>query len=169
MSRRQHGLSLIELLVVLAVVGAMLGALTLALGGRPERLLENAARRTTALLDLACERAVLTGLDIGWRFESEGLRFGFMRVEGWQEIGDDAGDELRPRAWDAGLQFSLRRDDLAVDPDADPLQPQLLCLASGELTPFVLELSHAGTGQRWLLEGEADGNLRLEHVDPAKN
>jgi general secretion pathway protein H len=163
-SRRGQGFSLIELLVVLAVVGAMLAAVTLSLGSRPERLLENTARRTEALLHLACERAVLTGVDIGWRFEADGWRFGFLRSEGWEEIPADVGDELRPRDWDAGIEFSLRRDDLPIDPDAEPLQPQLLCLASGEMTPFELLLGHAGTAHRWQLSGAADGALELEQI-----
>lgn len=162
MSARQRGLSLIELLVVLAVVGALAGALALSLGSRPERLLENAARRLQALVGLACERAVLTGVDLGFRFEAEGWRFGALRADGWKPIGDDRGDELRPRRWEDGLSFSLRRDGLEVDPAAEPLTPQLLCLASGELTPFELELTHAGSARRWRLSGSADGSLQLQ-------
>lgn len=158
------GFSLIELLVVLVLVGVVMAAVTLSLGSRPERLLENSARRLDALVRLACERAVLTGVDIGWRFEPEGWRFGFLRAQGWQVIGDDQGDELRPRSWESGVEFALRRDGLSIDPAADPAQPQLVCLASGELTPFELELAHAGTGRRWRLRGAADGALDLEQI-----
>lgn len=169
MKRSRAGATLIELLVVLAVVGAVLGAITLSLGGHPSRQLETTARRIEALVGLACERAVLTGVDIGFRFEAEGWRFGYLRAEGWQPLVEDRGDELRPRAWPSGLGFSLRRDDLLIDPAAEPLQPQLLCLASAELTPFELELWHAGTDRRWRLRGESDGDLALAAEDsPAR-
>lgn len=161
MSRRQQGTSLIELLVILAVVGAVLGAIVLSLGGRPERLLETSARRVEALVRLACERAVLTGVDIGWRFEARGWRFGYLRREAWEPLPDDVGDELRPRDWEAGVGFELRRDAQLIDPAAEPLQPQLLCLASGEQTPFELLLWHSGAEGRWRLVGESDGSLAL--------
>jgi general secretion pathway protein H len=163
--RQRAGASLIELLVVLAVVGAVLGAVTLGLGGRADRLLETSAQRAQALVRLACERALLTGLDLGWRLESGGWRFGFLRAEGWQPIGEDRGDELRPRSWDEGVRFALRRDGVAVDPEAEPNQPQLVCLASGELSAFELELSHDGSAQTWRLRGTADGQLSLERGD----
>lgn len=166
MNTRQPGTSLIELLVILAVVGAVLGAISLSLGSRPERLLETSARRAEALVRLACERAVLTGVDIGWRFEVRGWRFGYLRRDGWEPVANDAGDELRPRNWETGMAFELRRDDLLIDPAAEPLQPQLLCLASGEMTPFALQLSHSGAQTRWQLSGEADGSLLLEPVVP---
>ncbi len=167
MSRRQQGFSLIELLVILAVVGAVLAAVVLSLSGRPERLLETSARRIEALVGLACERAVLTGVDIGWRFEPRGWRFGYLRRDGWEALPDDSGDELRPRTWDPGMGFELRRDALLIDPEAEPLQPQLLCLASGELTPFELLLGHSGADTRWRLVGDPDGSLALEPLLPA--
>jgi general secretion pathway protein H len=163
--RQRAGVSLIELLVVLAVVGAVLGALTLGLGSRADRLLETSAQRAQALVRLACERALLTGVDLGWRLESGGWRFGFVRAEGWQPIGEDRGDELRQRPWDGGIRFALRRDGVLVDPELEPTQPQLVCLASGELSAFELELAHDGSAQRWRLRGAADGQLTLERAD----
>lgn len=159
--RRQAGLSLIEVLVVLVILGVLAGALTLSLGGQAERRLENEARRIQALIGLACERALLTGVDIGWRFEAEGWRFGLLRREGWVPLPASPAEELRPRPWDPGMRFSLRRQGLLLDPAADPDQPQLVCLASGELTPFELELGHEGSTLRWRLLGRGDGRLEL--------
>ena len=164
-SAAQRGLSLIELLVVMAVIGAALVGVTLSLVGSGARELENAARRTQALVQLACERAELTGLDIGWRLDDRGLRFGPMRVDGWQPIDDDVGDELRPRPWDPGIAVALWREGEALELGAEPEQAQLVCLASGELSPFVLELRRAGVIGGWRLRGELVGTLTLEAID----
>lgn len=161
----QRGLSLIELLVVMAVIGAVLVGVTLSLVGSGARELETAARRTQALLQLACERAELTGLDIGWRLDDRGLRFGPMRFDGWQPIDDDAGDELRPRPWDPGIAVALWREGEVLDLGGEPEQAQLVCLASGELSPFVLELHRAGVDGGWRLRGELVGTLTLEAIN----
>jgi general secretion pathway protein H len=163
---RQRGLSLIELLVVMAVIGAVIAGVTLSLVGSGARELENTARRTLALLQLACERAELTGVDIGWRLDAEGLRFGPLRETGWEPLGADLGDELRRRDWPPGTALALWREGEPLDPAADPAQPQLACLASGELSPFVLELRREGVAGGWRLRGELLGTLALEPLEP---
>ena len=118
-----------------------------------------------AYTQLSRERAELTGVDIGWRLDAEGLRFGPLRETGWEPLGADLGDELRQRDWPPGTALALWREGEPLEPAVDPAQPQLACLASGELSPFVLELRREGVAGGWRLRGELLGTLALEPLD----
>src|SRR5690606_21330237 len=95
-----RGFTLLELLVVLAIVSVVAGMAVLATGGMGGRRLEHAARSTEALLAHACERAALTGRDVGIALVAGGLRFGYLAPQGFQPLRDDPADPLRPRMLD---------------------------------------------------------------------
>lgn len=159
------GFSLIEMLVVVAIIAALVGALTLASAGSLGRRLENAAQRAQMLVARACERAVLTGTDVGFRVDPDGLRFGYLRAEQWLPLADDPADELRPRPLGEAIHLLARRDGVRLDSEQTPDQAQLVCLASGELTAFELEIGMDGVADRWTLRGEFDGSLTLAAAD----
>lgn len=159
-ARRRSGFSLIELLVALVIVGVVLGAVLLSSGGSVERTLQNAAERAEMLIVSACERAVVTGVDVGFRVEPDALRFGYLRANGWQPLGDDSSDELRPRVLAAGVTLKAWRDGVEIDPGDDPANAHFACLASGELTPFELSLAAGEQAPVWHLSGRIDGSLQ---------
>jgi len=167
---RQQGLSLLEVLVVLAIVGVMLAALTLSLGGGESRRLENSARRAEALIRLACDRAAFSGTDMGIAVAEDRLRFGMLDGDGWHPIvAEDPADPLRPRALGENLRLSLYRQGRRMSPGRDPgaAEAQLVCLGTGELTPFELRVDasdEAAGSEGWLLRGQADGRLELSEV-----
>jgi len=166
-SRRAAGFSLIELLVVVVIVGVLVSAVTLATGGSASRQLETAAQRAQRLIQLACERAEATGVDMGFAIGTRGLRFGYLRGEAWLPIDERAAEELRERPLAAAVELTARRDgDILLDGDS-ATQPQLLCSSAGELTPFELDLSHPGVAERWRLSGAPDGRLELARIDDA--
>ena len=166
---RARGFTLIEVLVMLVIIGVVIGALTLAVGGSGARELENAARRSLSLIQLACERATMSGRDIGFAPLQAGMRFGYYEIEGWRPLRDDHGDELRPRAWGDGVEVVAERDGERLETATEPPeQPPFACLASGELTPMRLEFARAGVAERWELEGSLDGRLQLRQVTDAR-
>jgi general secretion pathway protein H len=168
-SARARGFTLIEVLVVLVIVAVVVGALTLSIGGSGARELENAARRQQGLIQLACERATISGRDIGFAPLQDGMRYGYYEIEGWRPLREDRNDELRPRPWGEGVEVVAERDGeslgLAAEPPADP---PFACLASGELTPLRLELARAGVAERWELAGRLDGRIELRRIDDAR-
>jgi len=163
---RSYGFSLIELLVVILIVGIVAGAVALSVRGSGEREVENAARRAQALVRLACERAALTGRDIGFALAQDGLRFGYFEQEGWQPLPDSNGsEELRPRPLGRELTLRAERDGETLLPMSDAgRKPSFACLSSGELTPFVLHIERADAETAWALEGRLDGSLELAGV-----
>jgi general secretion pathway protein H len=163
---RQRGYSLIEVLVVIVILGVVVAAVALSIGGNASRELEAQASRVQALLRLGCEQSELTGRDLGIFLSRGRIEFAWRGPDRWYPLNDAPREALRPRAFDDGIEIALERDGeplgLRDDPPADP---QLLCLASGELSPFRLQLRRADVPEHWQLEGRPDGQVLRERGD----
>jgi type II secretory pathway pseudopilin PulG len=162
---RAPGSTLIELLVGLVIVSVMLGAVAIAFPRTDGRRADHAAARAQALIELACERAELTGEDIGFAVDQRRLVFGSYRSGEWQMFPDSPQEALRPRLLDKDVTLALRVDDpMLVMRARATAGTQALCLASGESTPFVLDLfgpareqgSLRGDGSAIVQQGDDD-------------
>lgn len=162
---RPSGFTLLELLVGMVIIGVLLGAVGLAFPDSAARRTELAAERALALLQLACERAQTTGRDIGIGIARQQLAFGPFSGRQWQRIADSPAEALRPRQLDAAVTLALRVDarEIAVA-DALPVLPQVACLASGEMTPFTLDII-GPPPSGWRVHASADGVLTREPGD----
>ncbi|MGY6517136.1 MAG: prepilin-type N-terminal cleavage/methylation domain-containing protein [Lysobacteraceae bacterium] len=162
---RARGLSLVEVLVVLAILAAMAGALVLAFPDLGGRRADNEAQRLLGLFDLACDRAAFTGRDVGIALGASAYAFGQFRDEGFEPFPGRGGEALRPRRLAPPLSLRLRVDGRPVALAAEPPElPQLACLASGERVAFELELLEAGR-PGWRLSAASIGPATLEAVD----
>ena len=164
---RARGLSLIELLVAIAIIAALYGAIVLsvdAVGGA--RTVEREGSRLRALVGLACERAMLTGRDVGVHFGRERYAFSFSTPRGWRL--DPGGSDLRPRELPEGLTLSIEREgaDLPLE-DSLPENPQVACFASGELTPFRAAIDAGPSIQPFELDAHVDGEIEGRMLEPA--
>jgi general secretion pathway protein H len=162
--RVTRGFTLIEILVVLVILAVLAAVVSVAIAGAGgERVLAREAERAQALITYACERAELSGRDIGLSFARGGYRFSRFEHEVWTPY---RGDELRPRTWPANLSALLTRDGQRIALAAGfPDKPQMLCYASGELTPFHIELALPDLERRYRLDGATDGQVTLAGVD----
>ncbi len=164
--RRTHGpaaaagFTLIEILVVLAIVAVLALALTLAVAGNTQRRLDDSAEQVRAHIGHACDQAQLSGREIGVTLDPSGYAFARLDGDRWHGLGGT--DELRARRWPAGLRVTLERDGrvLALG-GALARVPQLVCFSSGELTPFVLTLQLGEPPLRRRVLGTAQGTLEL--------
>lgn len=182
------GFTLIEILVVLAIVSVMLLAVGLSVdSGGPARRVAVEAQRLAALMQLACDESSQLGQDVGARFDTRG--YAFVRAVGrdWQPRGSDA---LRARKLPDGMRISLRigeRDiELVPEPpagettsDSTPqgaiasredagatgLLPHLACDGDGKLSASDARITiSAGDRSALLLAGE-DGMLQVAGAD----
>lgn len=155
-----RGVTLVELLVALVIATVMLGAATMAFPRSDARRAEQAAARARGLVELACERAELTGEDIFMVAGGDRIAFGRLRNGEWLAFADSPREPLRPRMLDTEVALELQVDAQAsVVSREGGADAALLCPASGGPMPFVLELRGPGR-QRWSLRGDDDGNLR---------
>lgn len=109
---KQHGFTLLELLVVLVILGITLGAVVLNLNPGQHQLLYNEAQRIAQLMQLARDEAIVRNQAIA--FESDGIRYRFLIREGneWRPL---VGDELlRERSYRVA-PLSLRLDPIATN------------------------------------------------------
>jgi general secretion pathway protein H len=168
------GFTLLEVLVVIVIIGIISGMAVVSvkvLGGDHE--MEQESARLQAILTQAREDAMLLGTDVGLRIDARGydfLRYATRR-ERWEPVDDD--QLLRSRDLPEGLNATLRlegRDVKLKLRDAatalDPVLPQVVVQASGDLVPFEILLQRDGTEERRRITGTLEG--RFEVHDDAK-
>ena len=161
---KSRGFTLIEILVVVVILAVMASVLTLAVNGvGGERRLAAQSEQMQALLGYACEQAELTDQTIGISFDTAGYRFSQLHGTDWFVL---PAAELRERKWLDGTTMAFSRDGQPIRiTDKYPEKPQVACFASGELTPFRLELSLADLTRIYRLDGSPDGDVKIAAID----
>jgi len=170
---RTSGFTLLEVLVVVVIIGIISSMAVVSirvLGGDHEMDQEGA--RLAAVLGQAREEAMLQGRDLGLRLDTRGydfLRYD-SRTERWLMISDDA--LLRERGLPDGVGLELRLESRNVmlkartsPTDRQPVSPQVVVQASGDLVPFEILLRREGTDEVRRVAGSADGRISTGKVD----
>lgn len=177
------------MVVVILVIGILVTFAMLSIGNRPmEDKLENEARRMQAITQLAAEEAEAKSVEIGLRFSETGYRLLAVndQTKLWEDYEKDG--SLRRRVLAEPVSLKLRVDDRPIQllPEQPPLteeqqkkdkdsfsptaaakkklEPQVLLLSSGEMSPFELELMAPGLAFFYRLEGDTLGRLTLKRV-----
>lgn len=143
----QRGYTLLEILVVVAVIAIMSGALLLSAGGAGgDRQVEDEARRLSLVMQLMCDEAVIEGRFAGLGYGSA-VYAGFeLTPKGWRSVERDG--PLQPHKLIEGLLLTEAGADEPL-PAALPEDPQLLCAPTGEIGEHDLILAPDGTKAGW--------------------
>nr|WP_086938385.1 type II secretion system minor pseudopilin GspH [Thaumasiovibrio occultus] len=189
MKQRNAGFTLIE---VMLVVILMAGVATLAVGLIPpsnEDRSQDLSQQLYHRLRLLTEQSVLTGVDYGVRVERHSYQFLQLTRDGWQPLPDnrtfsDTQDddmiltlEMLGFSWDEQDTLfepgSLFDEDMFRDEEEEKqLPPQIIVMASGELTPFDIQLTLDEMDEPWRIVGDEVGRLTLlapgETLDDAR-
>ena len=166
--RRSRGFTLIEMLVVLALIALLTGMAVLSTGAVGDPVTRE-ARRLAATLRLAVDESRLQGRVLGLRLDSEGYSY-LELVPGEPEAGSrfrfvwnplTPRGALAPRAWQSPLELALTINGRPASTSVSnrAVVPQVVLLPEGEFTPFSLRLSgprEAGVMVRFSASGQLD-------------
>ena len=135
---KNGGFTLLELLVVLAILGIVAGLVTLSTAPAEQRRVAEEADRLAALFRLAQDEARISGQRMIWQADARGYRF--LTSDGVRGA-QNADDPLRPRQWPFSVQFIDAPEVLfGREPLMTPARLHLVT-ADGQLT---LELDEFG-------------------------
>lgn len=151
MPRQSRGFTLLELMVVIALIGIVLGAVSLATGSSPARQARQEAGLMLQLIQQLREQAVIEGREYGLRVQPHAYQVFRLEPQGWQPAG--ALHQIVQ-----GVHMHLEQEGLRVS--LDRLAPQVLALSSDEVSAFVLSFTLAeqvltrivsdGIGEPWI-------------------
>jgi general secretion pathway protein H len=181
MTCRDHerGFSLVEILVVIAIVGIVMSIALLSLGLLgDDRELRTEGRRMIALVRVAQDEATMQGREFGLEMMASSYRFvEYDPVTGlWSEMIDD--DVLRTRRLPEDVEFDLfiEGQHVLLDPEPAELEtpeesvyrdpsetyvPHILIFSSGDMTAFDLHILRRVDDQVVVLQSNLLGDIKF--------
>lgn len=167
---RSAGVTLIELLVVLVILATLTSFVLIRVSSNAARSPESQLNTFAERAAHYCNRAVLQGRDLGIRVTEEGYDYwepdqtaDFNGATGfdipdtvWQLSADQ--QVFTPVLWQADVRIALQLEGRQTNTRSSE-QPQIICFASSQVTPFALEVD--SFEQRAVLISDSYRNQRL--------
>lgn len=192
MRKQQTGFTLIEIMLVLALMGLMISVVSYtALGTNNYDKVNQQAKRFQVVFDMASDYAILNQVQLGIRIDEEENTYTYVALDDdddWVELAGQKLFESYQLPEDMTLQLflddlpwqqeeqlfdrSLFDEELSVsdegveignEEDIVPPPPQLFLLSSGDLTPFELTITFADAFSN---ENPITFTLRAKEVTP---
>jgi general secretion pathway protein H len=158
-TRKQHGFTLIEVMVVVVLIGIMASLVQYNVAGNnPADKLQHESARFNAIFEVATDYGMLNNIELGLVVEKDGYQFLGYDGTSWTDIPDQ--DWLAKVSLPDEVRLSIELEDLPIEEpllfDVDTFQdqdeddftllsqeeqekriiPQVYLLSGGDLTPF---------------------------------
>ena len=161
---RARGFTLMEILVVLAIIGIVTAGVLLSLNltGRDPQL-KTAGRRLLALMHYTRDQAELQTRNYGIVFQPHTYQFVVYSVRRniWRAVTED--DALRKRKLPAGLSLQVtvdaRRIVLRSHKHPASLIPQVMIYSDGELSSFKITIVRKSAGRGITIDQNQNGKI----------
>lgn len=138
--KNDTGLTLIEIVIVIAIISITMAMTTISFGNPQQKQIEQHSARLNALIQLAREQAIFNGQDYALTVVTTGYAFYQLTASGWQLIDDDP--LFRARQLNQDLNFKLYLEGIRVQLDTDFEGPQIFIHSDGEVTPFQITITN---------------------------
>ncbi|HIF9330540.1 type II secretion system minor pseudopilin GspH [Photobacterium damselae subsp. damselae] len=179
--KRAAGFTLIEIMLVMVLLALSSVAVIMTMPKNQNDEAKNEAVRFYQLSQLLSEDAMLTGRDYGIDVSAHRYHFVELTQDGWQEIKEktkyynqvetpkaitlvyEKGGEWqkKDRLFKQDKLFS-QEDLFEKDPDEKKRKPpQIVVMASGEITPFTVSFETSGEHQYWHVVATEIGDVKL--------
>jgi type II secretion system protein H len=120
---RSGGFTLIEIVVVVAMIAIIISMVTLSMGPQEDRALKEEANRIGALLKLAREESILQSQELALAIGEDGYRFEIYDGAEWQVFASDDG-VFRARPLPEGMELKVMLDQKPVElPKTKVMEP----------------------------------------------
>lgn len=111
---KQHGFTLLELLVVVVIVAILFTYTTLAIrSDSAEDIIKKEAHRMERLVQLALEETILRGEEYGIEIFTDGYRFMRFTENQWLPVNDD--QILRARDLPLNMELEMRLEEAGIE------------------------------------------------------
>lgn len=155
-AKRARGFTLIEIMVVVAIIAVMAGAVVINMDFRNVgRMIRDTTLRTHLLMNLAADQAVYSRQQLGIRFHPESYEFYILgeptpatetadaKPAVWSMLEDE---RLKFKEVPAKIEFQVQitgldivleelEDELAQATEEEPIKPHVIFLSNGEIMP----------------------------------
>lgn len=161
--RSMRGFTLIEILVVLFIISIVTTVALLSISRNENRQLEAFTKEFIQRVTLAEEQAMLQPSVLGLAIEGNAYQFArYQPAQGekksfWQPTQDTllANYEI-PR----GIELNVEVGGKKIEQDENEKHsPQIVISTNGDITPFTIYVAKTGKSPRYVISGDADGNI----------
>lgn len=157
-AKLHRGFTLIEILVVVAIVTVLLGLAVVKLGASDESRLQGAAEDLAMRLENVRDEAVIRGQALAFSTDGQGYQFWLADLERNEWLALPASDVIASKSLPGGVAI----DEMRINGLPRPLGERIVFPLSGLTEPFVLTL--ASGKSRTSIISDALGRLEVRHA-----
>jgi general secretion pathway protein H len=162
--RSRAGYTLVEILIVLLIISIVTSIAVISIGRNENKEIESFANELSQMLSLAEEQAMLQPTVLGLMLSEHSLQFASFKAGSsaekntWIPLQDTIlGKHDIPNAIQVAVEVGGSRTN-SLDRDAKK-NPPIIVSTNGEVTPFTIYLGKKGEKPRYIVTGDADGQI----------